>query len=305
MENMHENNTKEDVKLLKPKNDIVFQSLFNQNNEKITKAFVQALIEEKIDKIVINQDKELLREKPDDKLGILDLQVDVNDNEKIDVEIQLIEKENFADRLLFYFSKMYGREIKRGDAYNKAKRVVLIAIIDFKLALTETIKEIETEWKLREKNRPELTLTNSIEIRIIELEKVRKFYGKNKNNIKAQWMLFLDDPNSKEVREIMEKNEEIKEATVVVKQMSEDEKMQRLAFLREKAILDEKEIVETATNKGLREGMEKGLAKGIEQGEKRKSTEIAKELLKENMPIEKIAKITKLSKEEIEQLQKN
>ena len=61
MENMHENNTKEDVKLLKPKNDIVFQSLFNQNNEKITKAFVQALIEEKIDKIVINQDKELLR----------------------------------------------------------------------------------------------------------------------------------------------------------------------------------------------------------------------------------------------------
>ena len=43
---------------------------------------------------------------------------------------------------------------------------------------------------------------------------------KNKNNAKAQWMLFLDDPNSKEVREIMEKNEEIKEATVVVKQMS-------------------------------------------------------------------------------------
>ena len=298
MENMHENNTKEDVKLLKPKNDIVFQSLFNQNNEKITKAFVQALIEEKIDKIVINQDKELLREKPDDKLGILDLQVDVNDNEKIDVEIQLIEKENFADRLLFYFSKMYGREIKRGDAYNKAKRVVLIAIIDFKLALTETITEIETEWKLREKNRPELTLTNSIEIRIIELEKVRKYYGKNKNNIKAQWMLFLDDPNSKEVREIMEKNEEIKEATVVVKQMSEDEKMQRLAFLREKAILDEKEIVETATNKGLREGMEKGIEKGREENKK----EIAKKLYEINMPIEQIAKVVELDISEVKKI---
>lgn len=298
MENMHENNTKEDVKLLKPKNDIVFQSLFNQNNEKITKAFVQALIEEKIDKIVINQDKELLREKPDDKLGILDLQVDVNNNEKIDVEIQLIEKENFADRLLFYFTKMYGREIKRGDAYNKAKRVVLIAIIDFKLALTETITEIETEWKLREKNRPELTLTNSIEIRIIELEKVRKYYEKNKNNIKAQWMLFLDDPNSKEVREIMEKNEEIKEATVVVKQMSEDEKMQRLAFLREKAILDEKEIVETATNKGLREGMEKGIEKGREENKK----EIAKKLYEINMPIEQIAKVVELDISEVKKI---
>ena len=71
-------------------------------------------------------------------------------------------------------------------------------------------------------------------------------------------MMFWDNPNKEEVTKIMEKNEEIKEATVVVKQMSEDEKMQRLAFLREKAILDEKEIIETATNKGLREGIEKG-----------------------------------------------
>ena len=70
--------------------------------------------------------------------------------------------------------------------------------------------------------------------------------------------MFWNNPNKEEVTKIMEKNEEIKEATVVVKQMSEDEKMQRLAFLREKAILDEKEIIETATNKGLREGMEKG-----------------------------------------------
>ena len=74
-------------------------------------------------------------------------------------------------------------------------------------------------------------------------------------------MMFWDNPNKEEVTKIMEKNEEIKEATVVVKQMSEDEKMQRLAFLREKAILDEKEIIETATNKGLREGMEKGREK--------------------------------------------
>ena len=35
MENLHENNTKEGVKLLKPKNDIVFQSLFNQNKESL------------------------------------------------------------------------------------------------------------------------------------------------------------------------------------------------------------------------------------------------------------------------------
>ena len=74
--------------LLKPKIDIVFQSLFNKNNIKITKSFVEALLDEKIEKIIINEDKELLRNNPNDKLGILDLELDINDKEKVDVEVQ-------------------------------------------------------------------------------------------------------------------------------------------------------------------------------------------------------------------------
>ena len=53
---------------------MVFQCLFNQKNKKITKAFVEALIGKKIDDITINETKELFREKPDDKLGVLDLE---------------------------------------------------------------------------------------------------------------------------------------------------------------------------------------------------------------------------------------
>ena len=127
-------------------------------------------------------------------------------------------------------------------------------------------------------------------------------------------MMLWDNPNKEEVTEIMEKNEEIKEATVVVKQMSEDEKMQRLAFLREKAILDEKEIIETATNKGLREGMEKGIEKGreegiekgreegIEKGRKENKKEIAKKLYEINMPIEQIAKVVELDISEVRKI---
>ena len=38
---------KKEVKLLQPKIDIVFQSLFNAKNKEITKSFVEALLEEK------------------------------------------------------------------------------------------------------------------------------------------------------------------------------------------------------------------------------------------------------------------
>ncbi len=40
---MEKENQKIAKQLLKPKNDIVFQSLFTKNNAKITKAFVEAL----------------------------------------------------------------------------------------------------------------------------------------------------------------------------------------------------------------------------------------------------------------------
>ena len=89
-----------EFKLLKPKMDVVFQSLFNQEHEDITKSFVEALLEEKINSIVINDSKELIREKPEEKLGILDLELDINNKEKVDVEIQLIKNDEYREKLV-------------------------------------------------------------------------------------------------------------------------------------------------------------------------------------------------------------
>ena len=104
---------RKNMKLLKPKIDVVFQSLFSKKNEKITKAFAEAILDEKVRKITINDDKELFRERPEDKLGILDLELDINDSEKVDVEIQLVDRSNIQERLLFYFSKLYYNEVKK------------------------------------------------------------------------------------------------------------------------------------------------------------------------------------------------
>lgn len=293
-----ESKNKEEVKLLKPKNDIVFQCLFNQNNERITRAFVQALLDEPIEKIVINNDKDLFRDTPDNKLGILDLQLDINDNEKVDVEIQLINNDNLQERLLYYFSKLYSSQVHRGDDYKDSKRIILVAILDYDFDITKGMNEFESIWKLCEIKNPEKILTDKIEIHIIELKKVRNIYEQNKGNKKAQWMLFLDDPNSKEVQEIMKENEDVKEAVVEVHKMTEDEKLQRLADLRQKAIMDEKAYLETARRRGL----ESGFREGLEKGEKKKSLEIAKELLQRGMSKEEVAEIIHLDVKELENI---
>ena len=51
-----------------------------------------------------------------------------------------------------------------------------------------------------------------------------------------------------------------------------------------------------------REKIEEGIEQGIEQGEKKKALEIAVEMLKDNEPMEKIIKYSKLSREEIEKI---
>ena len=286
---MSQNET--NLKLLKPKIDVVFQSLFSKKNERITKAFAEAMLDEKVKKITINDDKELFREKPEDKLGILDLELDINDEEKVDVEIQLVDRSNLQERLLYFFSKLYYNEVKRGDDYKKDKRVVMIAILDYDLELTQEIKGMETKWNLREEKEKDLILTDKIEIDIIQLSKVREEYEKNKHNKKAQWALFIDDPNTKEVEEIMKENEDIEEAVVTVHKMTEDEKMRRLADLREKAILDEKAI----RSKGYEDGKVDG------RTEERKL--ILNNLRKMKLTTEDICKILNVTEEELKRME--
>ena len=146
---------KKEVKLLQPKIDIVFQSLFNAKNKEITKSFVEALLEEKIDSMIINNEKEITRDKPIDKLGILDLELDINNKEKVDVEVQLLKNDEFIRRLLFYWSRIYSKQIHRGDEYTKARKVVIIAITDFEIDITKELKRMETIWNIREKQNPE------------------------------------------------------------------------------------------------------------------------------------------------------
>jgi len=62
------------------------------------------------------------------------------------------------------------------------------------------------------------------------------------------------------------------------------------------------EGLEEGRTEGRAEGLEEGTKIGIEQGSKQKEIEIAKNMLKDNISIDIIAKYTNLTEEEIENL---
>ena len=278
-------NSKKDIekKFLLPKSDIVFQSLFGKNNLEITKAFIESILEEKVESMKINEDKELIRRRPEEKLGILDLQLEINNKEKVDVEIQLCKRKDFVERILYYLARLYVDQIKRGKKYNEVKRVVMVAIVDFEIEEMKEIKGMESRWKIIETKNREKILTEKVEIIIIQIKKAKEEYVKNKKNEKAQWILFLDNPESEEVKEIVKSNEKIREAKLTVHKMTEEEMEERLEFLKEKARLDEVAIREA----------------GYDDGKTETSIKIAKKLIKEGKKIEYICDLTELSKEEI------
>ena len=272
-----------------PKMDIIFQAIFGEvGSENITKDFLEKILKRKIEKISLDKNPILRRELKDDKLGILDIVTELDGKEKCNIEMQLIDKNNIIERMLYYWSKMYTRQIKAGDNYNKLEKTIVILIADFNIKGLEEV-EYHSTWKIIETNSvKKLILTDKFELDIIELSKIKG--RENEKDQLLDWLIFLENPESERVTRKMEENENLKEAVEKLDRISEDEKMQRIIELREKAIRDEHAIYA------------KGVDDGIEKGEREKEVQIAKNMLKEKASIEFIIKVTGLTKEEIEKL---
>ena len=81
-------------------------------------------------------------------------------------------------------------------------------------------------------------MTDHIEIDIIELPKIYKL-KEDKGDKLLEWLYFLENPESEKVKNIMKKNEGVKEAKEKLEEISNDEEMQRIIDWRiEAAELD-------------------------------------------------------------------
>ena len=281
------------IKTLSPKLDVVFQALFGEvGNESITKGFLETILERKIDSIDLSRNPILRREFKDEKLGILDIIAKLDENEICNIELQIVDKKNIIERILYYWSRLYSRQIKSGEDYKILQKAIVILITDFKI---ENLEELDyhSRWKIMEdKQGKKIILTQKLEIDIIELPKI---IGKEKEQDNLlDWLYFLENPKSERVTEKMKENENLKEAVKKIDNLSEDERMQRIADLRQKAIMDEKAIYE--------KGLEVGIEKGIMEGSQKEKIEIAKKMLELKIDKETIAEATGLTEQEIEKI---
>ena len=281
------------IKTLSPKLDVVFQALFGEvGNESITKGFLETILERKIDSIDLSRNPILRREFKEEKLGVLDIIAKLDKDEICNIELQIVDKKNIIERILYYWSRLYSRQIKSGEDYKILQKAIVILITDFKIVNLEEL-DYHSRWKIMEdKQGKKIILTQKLEIDIIELPKI---IGKEKEQDNLlDWLYFLENPKSERVTKKMKENENLKEAVKKLDNLSEDERMQRIADLRQKAIMDEKAIYE--------KGLEVGIEKGIMEGSQKEKIEIAKKMLELKIDKKTIAEATGLTEQEIEKI---
>ena len=271
-----------------PTNDFIFKKIFGSTgSEKITKSLLEAIL--KIDITAIDLDKNPITEKEvlDDKLGIMDIRLEINGNIDCDVEMEMVNRGNIEIRLMRYVSKIFIRGLKVGEDYIEAKDSIAILVANFELDKHKEVKKILTEYEMREKNYGNIVLTDKIKVYILELPKIERMKSEDKNlNL---WIKFIKDLEVKHMADNEEKDEKLEETIKAIQEakkkyeeLCQDEHARYIAELREKY------VEETASVKQM----------GYEEGVK-KTAKIMKE---KKYPIEEIMQITELTKEEIEKL---
>lgn len=275
---------KNDNFIMLPTVDICFKNLME--NSEVRRGFIAALLKVQPEEI---EESTLLpttlqRDYGDDKLGILDILVQLEDGTQIDMEMQVAYYEYWDARVLFYLSKVFTGQLKKGDPYDRLKKCIHVSILDFiqfdgdeSCYRTIHFRDDHTGNKY----------SDLMEIQVLELKKLP---GKVKGEEDIiSWMRFLGGKTREEFEDMADLNKYIGIAYEELQKLSADE-LKRLDYeSREKAIRDHKSFMRGAIKQGLKQGLEQGLKEGQAIGERSKLREITKKKMNRGMTAEEIA----------------
>ncbi len=248
--------------LMKPKIDFAFKEIMTDEKARI--GFLSAVLKIKPEDIkethILNPYLGKVHE--EDKLGILDVHILMNNNTEIDTEIQLSEMRIWANRSLFYASKMYTDQIEQGQKYDVLKKCVSISILDFELFKDQ--EEFYSSFHIRE-DKKNFFYTDKMEFHVIELPKLPKKLKENTSDIEL-WAKFINAEREEEFDMLAKQNPYIESAYKKLQIISQD-KQKRLEYeAREKAIRDYNQSMYEAEQRGIEIGEQRGIEIGEQRG---------------------------------------
>ena len=195
------------------------------------------------------------------KLGILDIKVEVSHVGIIDIELQMLDAEDWENRSIFYTSRIFAENVRKGDDYLQCKKVISISILGFDLC--KDTDYFYSRFHLMEDERHTF-YSDMLEFHVIELGKVGCIPRAEHKKLHKWARLF--STNNEEERMIIEKDPYIEEALKELERISNDPARRQEYEDREDALRDYRTLKESARRQGRRQGLAEGLAEGEAKG---------------------------------------
>ena len=290
---------------INPFTDIGFKRIFGQE-------FSKPLLIDFLNNLLIGEkrivnlkflDKELPPVFVDDRSLIYDIYCELDDNEKIIVEMQNCEQSFFKRRSIYYVSEAIARQGEKGpDWQYDIKAVYLIAFLNFRRP--DIGEEFRTDVMLMNKKSKEI-FSDKLRLVYLQLPLFEKGVDECENDF-DRWIYVLKNMETIKRLPWAAQNSVFQKLAEIadVSSLTKEERLHYDEALRK--YRDTLCVLESAEQRGLKkgraEGLAKGRAEGLAKGRAEGRIETARNMKADGMSIELIQKYSGLSPEEIAKL---
>lgn len=209
-------------------NDYMFRAVL-QKNKKVLRGLVGALLHldpESLEVEITNPI--ILGQSFENKDFILDVNVVINDTTRLNLEMQIINYNNWKERSLSYLCRSFDN-VYKGDDYINVIPVIQISFLDFELFpeapefyATYMMKNVKTNAVYTDKMRLSVVELNHVELATVE----DKHYGIDK------WVTFFKAATWKELKAMAATNQYMEAAADTILEISSDENIRELCRRR-------------------------------------------------------------------------
>ena len=271
----------------KPTNDYMFSRVFGDSDcREILKNFLQSILTD-IQIVSIDSVKQAHLDAVTikKKFSRMDILATLNNNIKVNIEMQMDNNYNTIDRSLYYAEKLSIKDLEAKQDYTDIPKTIGIWILDYNLfeedAPFHEITRLRRDYNYK-------ILTDKLEMHYILLPKFKK-KCKHISSALEQWLTFIINDDLEEIKNM--DNELIQNAESKLELLNNDEKAREIAEM----LIDAERNERSALANARQEGHAEGRAEGIAQ----EKIEVVKKMLEKNLNIDLIVDITGINKEEI------
>ena len=264
---------------------------------------------------------------PSGKGVVLDILATLNTGESVNIELQATSHPHFRERILYYWSEVYGSDLKSGEGYETLKPAYSLVFVNFPLferelkpqPIAKGVPCVPTTYKggdkrttvhsfsIRSDKPPHFVLTEHLGMIFVDLSRFQVPKGDSKDvlDMMSAWCYFIKGSpylTKEGLKVLFRKSEVFKMAESALKDLSVDSSVRVLEKLREKWVRDQVTDIKYATQKGMEKGRAEGHAEGMEKGMEKGMQQVALNMLKKQLDFSLISEVTGLSEEQVNKL---